>query len=124
MQVKGGVYMDTLYKENLIKDFDVSALVDYLEKNNKLIAEFLIKNNYDNFPTQIFELLLRETELLKKVCENMEEWKKVLEVYRLNIISVKDYKNIFYFIKDGEIKNITLDDKTREELKDKISLYL
>lgn len=54
----------------------------------------------------------------------MEEWKKVLEVYRLNIISVKDYKNIFYFIKDGEIKNITLDDKTREELKDKISLYL
>ena len=61
---------------------------------------------------------------LKKVCENMEEWKKVLEVYRLNIISVKDYKNIFYFIKDGEIKNITLDDKTREELKDKISLYL
>ena len=124
MQVKGGVYMDTLYRENLIKDFDVSALVDYLEKNNKLIAEFLIKNNYDNFPTQIFELLLRETELLKKVCENMEEWKKVLEVYRLNIISVKDYKNIFYFIKDGEIKNITLDDKTREELKDKISLYL
>lgn len=124
MQVKGGVYMDTLYKENLIKDFDVSALVDYLEKNNKLIAEFLIKNNYDNFPTQIFELLLRETELLKKVCENMEEWKKVLEVYRLNIISVKDYKNIFYFIKDGEIKNITLDDKTREELKDKISLCL
>ena len=116
--------MDTLYRENLIKDFDVSALVDYLEKNNKLIAEFLIKNNYDNFPTQIFELLLRETELLKKVCENMEEWKKVLEVYRLNIISDKDYKNIFYFIKDGEIKNITLDDKTREELKDKISLYL
>ena len=116
--------MDTLYRENLIQNFDVSALVDYLEKNNKLIAEFLIKNNYDNFPTQIFELLLRETELLKKVCENMEEWKKVLEVYRLNIISVKDYKNIFYFIKDGEIKNITLDDKTREELKDKISLYL
>ena len=64
--------MDTLYRENLIKDFDVSALVDYLEKNNKLIAEFLIKNNYDNFPTQIFELLLRETELLKKVCENIE----------------------------------------------------
>ena len=108
--------METLYRENLIKDFDVSALVDYLEKNNKLIAEFLIKNNYDNFPTQIFDFF-RETELLKKVCENMEEWKKVLEVYRLNIISVKDYKNIFYFIKDGEIKNMPLDDKTREDLK-------
>lgn len=116
--------MDNMHKENLIKNFDVSALVDYLEKNNKLVAEFLIKNNYDNFPTQIFELLLRETELLNKVCENMGEWKKVLEVYRSNIISVKDYKNIFYFIRDGKIENISLDDKTRAELKDKINLYL
>lgn len=71
--------METLYRENLIKDFDVSALVDYLEKNNKLIAEFLIKNNYDNFPTQIFELLLRETELLKKFAKIWKSGKKFLK---------------------------------------------
>lgn len=116
--------MNEFYKENLIKDFDVSALVDYMEKNNKLITDFLIKNNYEDFPVQIFDLLLRESELLKKVCENMPEWKKILEVYRSNILSVKDYKNTLYYIKDGEVKCIILDDKAREELKDKVSLYL
>lgn len=116
--------MKDIYKENLIKNFNVSELVDYLEKNNKLITDFLIKNNYDNFPTQIFDLLFRETELLNKVCENMEEWKKVLEVYRANIISVKDYTNTLYFIREGKIEKILLDDEKREELKDKVSLYM
>ncbi len=116
--------MKEVYKEKLVENFDVSVLVDYIEKNNKLIADFLIKNNYDNFPVQIFDLMLRESELLKKVCEDMSEWKKVLEVYRANILSVKDYKNTLYFIKDGEIQNVVLDDKIREELKNKVSLYL
>lgn len=116
--------MNQIYKENLIKNFDVSTLVDYLEKNNKLIADFLIKNNYDDFPVQIFDLLLRESEMLKKVCENMPEWSKILEVYRENILSVKNYKNTLYFVKEGKIESILLDDKSREELKDKISLYL
>lgn len=121
---KGEVYMKDIYRENLIKSFDISALIDYLEKNNQIIAEFLIKNNYDNFPVQIFDLLLRESELLKKVCENMPEWKKVLEVYRNNILSVKNYKNTLYFIRDNEIQSVVLDEKTRNELKNNISLYL
>lgn len=116
--------MKDIYKENLVNSFDVSVLVEYLEKNNRLIADFLIKNNYDNFPVQIFDLMLRESELLKKVCENMSEWKKILEVYQANILSVKDYKNKFYFIQDGVIQSIVLDDKSREELKDKVSFYL
>ena len=120
---KGGVYMNDIYRENLIKSFDVATLVDYLEKNNRLITDFLIKNNYEGFPGQIFDALLRETELLKKACEKMPEWKKVLEVYRENIISVKNYKNTLYFIKDNEIQSIVLDEKTRDELRDNISLY-
>lgn len=116
--------MNQLYKENLIKNFDVSVLADYMEKNNKLVAEFLINNNYDDFPVQIFDLLLRESELLKKVCENMDEWKKIIEVYRNNILSVKDYKNTLYYIKNNNIESVVLDDIKRKELKDKISLYI
>lgn len=116
--------MKDIYRENLIKSFDISTLIDYLEKNNQIIAEFLIKNNYDNFPVQIFDLLLRESELLKKVCENMPDWNKVLEVYRNNILSVKNYKNTLYFIRDNEIQSVVLDEKTKNELKNNISLYL
>lgn len=115
--------MNDICRENLIKSFDVATLVDYLEKNNRLITDFLIKNNYEGFPGQIFDALLRETELLKKACEKMPEWKKVLEVYRENIISVKNYKNTLYFIKNNEIQSIVLDEKTRDELRDNISLY-
>ena len=116
--------MTELEKKNLYKDFDLNALINYLEDNNTLVVKFLFSENEHNFPLEIFDILLREVQLLKKVCDSMEEWTNLILVYTNNIISVKENMKLLYYIQNGEIKNTPISKEIREKLRNKISLYI
>lgn len=116
--------MTELEKTNLCKKFDLKALINYLEDNNRLVVKFLFSENEHDFPLEIFDLLHREVQLLKKVCDNMEEWKNLIKVYTSNIISVKENMRLFFYIQNGEIKNIPVSEEIKEKLENRISLYI
>lgn len=116
--------MTELEKKNLCEKFDLNVLINYLENNNNLVVKFLFSDNEHDFPLEIFDILLREVQLLKKVCDNMEEWKNLINVYTNNIISVKEDMKLFYYIQNGKIKNIPVSKEIREKLENKISLCI
>lgn len=116
--------MTKLEKKELSEKFDVNALINYLEDNNNLVVKFLFSENKHDFPLEIFDILLREVQLLKKVCDDMEEWKDLIKVYTNNIISVKEDMNLFYYIQSGEIKNVPVSGEIKEKLENKVSLYI
>ncbi|WP_308009415.1 hypothetical protein, partial [uncultured Fusobacterium sp.] len=119
-----GENMTELEKKNLCEKFDLNVLINYLENNNNLVVKFLFSDNEHDFPLEIFDILLREVQLLKKVCDNMEEWKNLIKVYTNNIISVKEDMKLFYYIQNGKIKNIPVSKEIREKLENKISLCI
>ncbi|EHO81018.1 hypothetical protein [Fusobacterium ulcerans] len=116
--------MTELEKKELCEKFDVNTLINYLEDNNNLVVKFLFSENEHDFPLEIFDILLREVQLLKKVCDNMEEWKDLIKVYTKNIISVKEDLKLFFFIQNGEIISIPVSDEVREKLENKVSLWI
>lgn len=116
--------MTELERKNLCEKFDLNVLINYLEDNNNLVVKFLLSENKHDFPLEIFDILLREVQLLKKVCDNMEEWRNLIKVYTSNIISVKEDVKLFYYIQNGQIKNIRISEEIREKLGNKISLCI
>lgn len=116
--------MTEFEKKELAEKFDVNALINYLEDNNNLVVKFLFSENEHDFPLEIFDILLREVQLLKKVCDDMGEWKDLIKVYTNNIISVKEDMKLFYYIQNGEIKSIPVSNELREKLENKVSLCI
>ncbi|MDU1910258.1 hypothetical protein [Fusobacterium sp.] len=116
--------MTELKKRNLFKKFDLNILLDHLEENNNLVVKFLFNENEQNFPLEIFDILLREIQFLKKVCDNMGEWKNLIKVYTNSIISVKENMKLFYYIQNGKIQNILITKELKEKLENKISLCI
>lgn len=116
--------MTEFEKKELSRNFDVNALINYLEDNNNLVVKFLFSENEHDFPLEIFDILLREVQFLKKVCDDMKEWKNLIKVYTNNIISVKEDMKLFYYIQNGEIKNIPVSPEVREKLENKVSLCI
>ncbi|WP_304156958.1 hypothetical protein, partial [Fusobacterium ulcerans] len=119
-----GENMTEFEKKELAEKFDVNTLINYLEDNNNLVVKFLFSENEHDFPLEIFDILLREVQLLKKVCDDMEEWKDLIKVYTNNIISVKEDMKLFYYIQNGEIKSIPVSNEIREKLENKVSLCI